>query len=193
MSNITLASDNFTRANGGLGANWTTTTGLNAPAIVSNQAQASVTSAASAASYTGRTWNANHWAQITMVSVANSNCYQGIFLRGQTGANTNYRVYVVGPPGATAVVNISKSVAGAFTALNNLTFTLAANDVLLASVIGTTISAYQNGAFLLSFSDSSISAAGDGPGFVIGADTSLTSSIGANWSGGEFGASIAWY
>ena len=180
-----LAADNFVRANGGLGTNWTTATGHNAPAIVSNQVQGGTVSSGNAAWWNANPFPNDQWAQSTINADANVNTYGGVFLRVANGAATMYRIYVVGPIGATAVAHIAKTVAGAFTDLNSATITLTAGDVIRGEVNGSALSLYQNNVLRVSTSDSSI--ASGAPGLIVGPDATLANAIISAWSAGDLG------
>jgi hypothetical protein len=86
--------DDFNRANGGLGANWTTVTGMGAPQINANKVRPqSVTGAAmSAAIYTGATFGANQYAEAYTPWIGQSvlDPGHGVRVRGATAANTCY-------------------------------------------------------------------------------------------------------
>lgn len=87
----TAVSDNFNRANGGLGANWTTQTGHSAPQISGNQI-ANIF-AGYGARYSGATFNGNQYS--SMLSGFSSGTFgaagsNGVAVRMQSGAHTFY-------------------------------------------------------------------------------------------------------
>lgn len=80
--------DNFNRADGGLGANWTTS-GDDGPAIASNAA-IGTQSEYTAAFYSGVSFNATHTSQIVKGNASN---YQGPGVRIDTG--TGFGIWVI--------------------------------------------------------------------------------------------------
>lgn len=92
---VTTATDNFNRANGGLGANWTTASGYlgTAPTITSNQVVGNASMTWQGAYYTGSgspncATLTGCWAQITVPVGGNSaNGVTGVLLMG-SGANS---------------------------------------------------------------------------------------------------------
>jgi hypothetical protein len=86
---VSSVSDNFNRANGGLGANWTAAGGFSGMAIVSNQVQAGVSATQVESAYTGAALSTiNQSVQVKhvaheAVSVINLNLITG------TGASRN--------------------------------------------------------------------------------------------------------
>lgn len=155
MSLITIASDNFNRADGGLGANWSTMTAQNAPQIVSNVVEpASLTSTFSAAY-----WNANpcpndQWAQVVVTACATSNDGILILLRAATGTNSGYQFQVKGALGASASVIIKSISSGTPTVLVSGTASVNAGDILYGEIVGTTLVMKINGTQVLTITDS---------------------------------------
>ncbi|MDE2098638.1 MAG: hypothetical protein KGL39_15395 [Patescibacteria group bacterium] len=186
FGNTTLGSDNFAYS-GTLNATyWSALSSDGLSTANSGVVQSS--SGNTAGLYTGSptiSWPNDQWAQVT-IKVANtdSNKFVGVLLRGSTSVLTTYRIYVSGPLGSSATVTIAKSVAGTFTIITSTTHTVSANDVLYATVIGTTLTAYINGSQVLQTTDSSI-AAGI-PGLTVGQNSTATDAQGATWSGGNF-------
>jgi len=180
-----LASDNFDRANGGLGTNWTTVTGLAAPQITSNTVNPLAVGSDSAAFYNAVSFPNDQWSQATMVAAATSQGIE-ILCRCAAAAKTFYYGQVTGPVGATAKAYLKKWVAGTLTSLvGPTTFTSAANDVFRLEVIGTSLVLYQNDVALISTTDSSI--ASGSPGIYVYADAGVITTIDLDlWSGGDF-------
>src|SRR5215469_1765025 len=65
-------SDNFNRADGGLGSNWTTMTGADAPQIVSHVLEPGTSGVANVAYWSANTFGSNQFVQATMPSVTGS-------------------------------------------------------------------------------------------------------------------------
>ena len=148
-----LAADNFDRADGGLGANWTTVTGFSAPAIRTNVVEDNaVGGAASIALRTAEAFPDDQYAQLTVKAAVTSNGrVVAATLRGVTTARTHYECQVAGPLGATATLTTVRYNAGAGTTLAGGTaiYTVAANDVLYCEIIGSTITLKINGTTIL--------------------------------------------
>lgn len=78
-------SDNFNRANGGLGANWTTITGLSAPTISGN----TIAAALSGAYWSANTFSDNQYSQGAVT--ASTDAYGAlVIVRQSSSANTSY-------------------------------------------------------------------------------------------------------
>jgi hypothetical protein len=149
------ASDNFNRANGALGTNWTVITG--GATIDTNVAETGGVGNDSASYWNADAFNGNHSSQIKVTTLnTDANKDVGVVLRAQSGATTYYEVSVLGPAGATAVIRIRKCSAGSNTSLNSGTFTVAAGDTFKADISGSTITAYVNGVSKLTTSDGAI-------------------------------------
>lgn len=188
-----LATDAFTRADGGLGANWTTVTGTNAPALVSNGVRdIDVGGNDAAARYSAVTWPNDQYAECSITTASSANVGGGPMVRASTTANTYYRATVKGPFGATAVIRIEKFLAGAYSALtSNITLTLAANDVIRLTVTtsgsNAVLTAYQNGVARAGPVTDSTSALTTGQaGIAVFVDAgALTDVVVDNWAGGS--------
>jgi hypothetical protein len=186
----TLASDNFNRADGGLGANWTTVTGFDAPTIVSGSVQdPSAQGTDAEAFYNAVSFPADQWAQVNALkAITATSRVTGVLLRQDTGgAPTCYRVVARGPLGTTATVEISKLVAGTFTSLASTTTTVNQGDTLYGEVQGSTIVAKVNGTQVLSATDTDI--ASGAAGIVVFVDTGTPAdAILDDWFAGNFPA-----
>jgi hypothetical protein len=186
----TLASDNFNRADGGLGANWTTVPGFDAPTIASGSViDPSVQGTDAEAFYNAVSFPANQWAQVNTLKALNATSRAvGVLLRQDTGgAVTCYRVVAKGPLGTTATVEISKLVSGTFTSLASTTTTVNQGDTLYGEIQGSTIVAKVNGTLVLSATDTDI--ASGAAGIVVFVDTGTTAdAILDDWFAGNFPA-----
>lgn len=142
-----VAVDLFQRADGGLGANWTTITGQNPLQIVSHVVESTVVSTASAGAYTGAVFGNDQFCQVT-IGALGVNGFCVLFVRGITSAATWYQLNVVGPVASlnTTQIAIFKSIAGATTQIGPFfSVTPQIGDVFTLSVIGNVLTAYQNG------------------------------------------------
>lgn len=181
-----LAADDFNRGNGGLGANWTTVFSTFAPAIVSNQCNEGTVNQENDAFWSARTWPNDQWTQVSVVVASGSGDYVGTCARTASGSVfSSYVVYVVGPLGASALIEVYKTVSGASTLLASATFTVAANDVIRLAVEGTTLRAYQNGVLRHGpLTDSALASGSAGVAIYNSAGAAQT--ILDNWQGGDF-------
>jgi hypothetical protein len=183
-----LVTDDFNRADGGLGANWSTTDSGAAPGIVSNTVQNTgfATTSHAEAIYTPIPFNDDQYAQITINTInTDVNHYVGVISRGTVNASgTEYRSYVLGPLGASASLHIGKLVAGVFTDLANVTLTIATGDKLRLECRTSQITAFVNGVQKLQVIDRSVT--GGLPGIVIGSGTAAADAIGDNFEAGDF-------
>jgi hypothetical protein len=83
--------DDFNRANGGLGANWTTVTGLGAPLIAGNLVSYLTAAAWQAAYYSGATFTANQYAAAWNGSPASPGI--GVMVRQSASDKSCYRLW----------------------------------------------------------------------------------------------------
>lgn len=98
-SSFATYTDNFTRANGSLGANWTTpSSNSTALTIVSDQVEAAITPPGlhNAEGYTAGTFSNNQWTKNTINNNGGTTALQSNFVRVNTGAGTFYND-AVGP------------------------------------------------------------------------------------------------
>jgi len=130
-------SDDFNRANGALGANWTTLTGTNAPAIQSNTWDAAGTQP-SASYWSANTFSANQSAEISFTDFS-----VGPSVRMAGAAQTAYYAYAEddGLESGTFIFRLYKVVAGTPTLLGS-SATGQTEQVLKLTASGTTITLY---------------------------------------------------
>jgi hypothetical protein len=164
------AYDNFNRANGGLGSNWTAATG--GPFLIS----ANVVPAPGGtvvANWNANTFAADQFSEVTMPVVGTA--FGGPAVR-ISGSNNWYSCL---ESTSGNLMTIQKNVNGSLTSLVNTGITPANGDLVRAEVAGTTITCRQNGAVINSTSDSSL--ASGSPGM----DVQSTAATFDNWSGGN--------
>lgn len=147
----TLFTDNFNRADGGLGADWTSLG--TAGTIVSNQFAGP--SASGLDYYDNGTPGAACWAQVTASTRVAAANYQGVALRLNTSVFDWYQVLW-----DTGNAYIQVVVAGVGTLLGSAIAAPANGDVVRLEVHGSTISVYYNNALIATRTDTTISAAG---------------------------------
>ncbi len=187
-----LASDDFNRADSGLGANWTTVTTGGNPTILSNEVRdTSVGGATSLAVYSAITWPDDQYAQIKVVAATSNTRSVGLILRGATAARTDYECQVIGPLGATTTLTIYRLVAGAATALvgGTAVYTVAAGDTAYCEIRGYDLTMKINGVTQLGpFTDTDVTKVASGSaGIEVNAGTgAVTDALLDNFAGGDF-------
>lgn len=180
---VTRATDNFNRANGGLGSNWTTVTGEDPMTIVSNAAQASTGGYLTNASvYTGSSFAADQFAEIQVVD-AGSLCATFLFVRMSTSTLSGYGMYLF--PN-TSVLRITKWDSGTETTLTSKTLGTATGTWKLEAV-GTSLKLYRNGALELSTTDSTHASGYPG----LGVEQGSASSQLDNFTAGDWASEAA--
>jgi hypothetical protein len=140
--------DNFDRANGGLGANWTSLTGPFR--IASNAAESGQGAGGQSRSiWTANNFANNQYAEITVANTVSGGSKIGPLVRGQPGADSGYYASC-----DTGGAEIFKVVAGTSTSLNWAGITMAIGDVIRLEVTGSTLVIKQNGVTRNTITDS---------------------------------------
>jgi hypothetical protein len=166
--------DTFNRANGGLGANYTTEAGSNAHQIVSNVVEPTALNVTSRSLYTGASpaLNAAQFTEITFTQLL-TGAFANPLVRMATGAVTHYAASVGGPTGSNFNVNVDRIVSGGVTILGgfNLSIPIAVGDVFRLRAMditnnGVLVSLYQNGNLIIEVTDFNTAPIASGnPGF----------------------------
>lgn len=186
---MTAVSDNFNRADGGLGSNWTTQTGANNPAIVSNTVQDPATDDIDAiAFYSAAAFGNDQKSQLELVSTSGSTPRGfGVCLRGLTDAITHYFFVGLFNHSLGRTSQIGKVVAGSATILAfESATTWVATDILAAQVRGTNLTLFRNGVVLLTAVDSAIAAGGAGLNIFVEAGGATSDLAADNWAANDF-------
>lgn len=180
---VTGATDTFTRANGGLGANWTAQSGLGTPSITNNAVgcrQFFVTT------YTAQTFSADCSSEVTLapgfLTTDLKKCPQ-VFVRRNASTLERYGFFV--DPGDPTGLQL-KFDGGVSTVILTKTTRIvpAIGDVWKITVVGNLITGYVNGVQKLQITDTRLSAAGgSGFGFVPNVGTSADDEIIGDWTG----------
>ena len=146
-----LAADDFNRADGGLGANWTTTTGNSAPVIATNEATSSGAGTFSAR-YTATGAPNDQYAEVTVGTVVSGSNDEGVgpACRIQSGVETFYLAQ-----GNSLQTRLYRCSSGAFTLLGE-GYGVVAGDLLRLTCNGSTISVQLNGYTIISATDANI-------------------------------------
>ena len=161
----TTASDNFNRANGSLGANWTDMTvggmAISNDAVVGTQAAGN-----SGDIYTGTTFGSDQSSQIQVTSTPlGGGQWIGPTVRAQNGGQSLYLGIYWGSNG-NPELEMFKLVNGGWTQLGSAfaSGTLAAGTELTLSVTGSTLSFSENGVVEITATDTSLTGGGTAPG-----------------------------
>lgn len=135
-------SDNFNRADGGLGNNWTTTTGNAAPQIVSNQMVTGTNGTANSAFWSADTFSDNQYAQATFPNILGGSDGPAVAVRMANSRgyflwfnNSSTTVSIFRMDSATSWTNIATS----------NTLTVSNTDVWKIEASGSAILGFQNG------------------------------------------------
>ena len=190
-----VATDGFTGGAGSLGPNWTTPTGGTALQVVSGPYVEPTTTAFCSAVYTGKSFGANHFSEVTLEALTGTlgqSTIQPIVIMS-AAAVTGYEGQILSPTGTSdAAARISKRVAGSGTVIGpTITIEPSLGDVFRLQVVTgsdgfPTLSLFQNGFLILQVQDTSTTPLTTGsPG--IGAFSSLgiaDAQISA-WGGGN--------
>jgi hypothetical protein len=177
-------SDNFTRADGALGSNWTTVTGTKAPQIVSNTLRAGTASTLNSAYWSASTFGNDQFAQATLPGSSGSQWGPGLAVRLSSSkgyflwyGNSANTVSIWRMDSATSWTELKQSSA--------LTIT-PASDVWKIQAVGSTISGYQNGNLVVQATDTKITSGSPGV-WLYFSSNQIT-----NWSGGDATAPVAY-
>lgn len=168
-----VVSDNFNRADGGLGANWITLTSSDAPQIVNNEvSQTSV--AVAAAFWSANSFNDDQFASVT-IGTTTSTGFTGA-VRMSASADTMY----FGAAGD--FIQLYKVIAGGYTQLGAVFTPVLSGDMLRLTANGTTVSLTLNGIEIINVTDSDI--ASGSAGFFCEGDNVHAATL-DDWQGGN--------
>jgi len=166
---VNSAYDNATRANGAIGANWTVTSGgIN---VASNSFQG--TGATNAAFWNVNPFAADEFAEATVTALNAGSDFIGPSVRVSSGGNWYSCVE------SNASLIFQRNVGGTITNVVTQAITGAVGDVLRIEAQGSAVKCYQNGALLITQTDSNLSAGSPGME-LFGIVATLK-----NWSGGN--------
>jgi hypothetical protein len=179
-----VATDTFQRANGGLGANWTTVTGDSALQIASHLVEPSASNTNCASYYSGSSFNNNQYADVVIATLADSNSFLGPEARVDNASSNHYAASFSGAAGSVHNVGLYKAISGvAYLLGSNTTITPQIGDILRISCVGTDISFFQNEHLLLQETDASLASGFPGVGMfnvTTIANSQISSFVGGN-------------
>lgn len=170
--------DAFTRAdNVDLGANWDSGyTGFNNLQIVSNAVRSTVTAALNVETVNTATYGPTR-AQVTITSFSGTDWLPRLYVRASAPASLNGYEVTAGDSGFLgSTIRVRRFDAGAATGLTtDSSVTWVAGDVMMLEAVGSTISVYRNGSFVVSTTDATYSTGRAGVG--ISNDTSTANTV----------------
>ena len=169
-------SDNFNRANGGLGSNWTTVSGTTAPQIVNNTAQPGSAGTLNSAYWSANTFGSNQYAAASFPNSSGTNYGPAIAVR-----LSNSKGYFLWYGNSASTVSIWRmDSSSSWTQLKaSAQLTVAATDVWQLQAVGSTLTGYQNGQPVVTTTDTHYTTGGPGI-WMYYATNQIT-----NWSGGD--------
>lgn len=174
-----LATDDFNRANGALGANWTNL--VNSFVILSNAAKPNAYGDDAVSIYSAATWPNDQYAQVNVLGIGNTalDIGPGVCLRA-ANANNFYRITC-----GTTHCDVAKVVSGSYSTITDLGAGFLPGDTLYAEIQGTTIKVFRNGVqFGTNVTDSSLSSGSAGLMYSSNASGVTVD----NFEGGDFAA-----
>lgn len=146
-------SDTFNRADGGLGANWTSQ--VQVPAIASNVAYGDAAGGYTTAFYSALSFSNDQTAQVLINNSVNY-CAPGCRMSALGGSANWYAHF--------SHAQLQKSVSGSVSTIAS-GWPISVGDTLKVGAVGTTITAYVNGASVGSITDSALASGAAGIGF----------------------------
>lgn len=189
-----IASDNFARADGGLGANWTTPTGVAALQIASNLCEPGSTIVDNAAVYTANPFSPAQYSEVTIHSVGASAVLVP-WVRGSTLNETAYEAAVGGNIGTACALKFLRITSGSEIQIGaTLSFTPNVGDALRLAVVDSTLGPvlffYQNGVLIFQIVDTAANPFETGnPGVRMTAPSAVNNVQISSWAGGGIGVS----
>lgn len=175
-ANASTVSDNFNRANGSLGANWTTVPGTTAPKINNNMAVPGSAATVNSAYWSATTFGTDQYAQASLPNSAGNQFGPGIAVR-LSGA-TGYFLWYGNSANTVSIWRMDSS--ASWTQLTQSgPLTVSAADIWMIQAVGSTISAYQNGNLVAQVTDATYAAGSPGI-WMYYASNQIT-----NWSAGD--------
>lgn len=173
-----IATDNFTRADGGVGANWTTyaAAGLQ---IAGNLVEG-LTTGRDGAFWNANAFNSDQYSEITIAGTAGA--IAPTVRCSSAGGENGYEAYFSGTFGSAGTMFFQKSVAGAVTNVSNVGVTVSVGDVIRIEAAGTTVTIYKNGTSILTAQDTSLTSGNPG---IFTQSNPVTKAQASLWAGGN--------
>src|ERR1700691_2453746 len=176
-------SDNFNRANGGLGSNWTTLGGTTAPQIVNNTAQPGSAGTLNSAYWSASTFGSNQYAAASFPNSSGTNYGPAIAVR--LSNSTGYFLWYGNSDDTVSIWRMDSS--SSWTELKaSAELTVSPTDVWQLQAVGSTLTGYQNGKQVVTTTDSNYTTGAPGI-WMYYATNQIT-----NWSGGDVATTPAY-
>jgi hypothetical protein len=170
-------SDTFDRANGGLGANWTTTPGTAAPQISGNTLHAGTASSVNSAYWSASTFGNDQFSQGTLPGSSGSNDGPGLAVR--LSGTKGYFLWYGNSTNTVSLWRMDNASSWTQLKASSTLKITPATDVWKIQVVGSTITGYQNGTQVVQATDTKITAGSPGTWLYYAANQI------DNWSGGD--------
>jgi hypothetical protein len=175
--------DNFNRANGGLGANWTTVRGTTAPQIVDDTAQPGSAGKVNSAYWSANTFGSDQYAAASFSTNSGSNYGPAIAVR--LSNSTGYFLWYGNSTSTVSIWRMNSS--SSWTELKaSAKLTMAATDVWQLQAVGSTLTGYQNGTPVVTTTDTHYKTGAPGI-WMYYATSQIT-----NWYGGDVDTTSAY-
>ena len=180
LSNAALAStvsDNFDRADGALGSNWTTVSGTAAPRIVSDNLRAGTASALNSAYWSASTFGNDQFAQATLPDSSGTQYGPGIAVR--LSSTKGYFLWYGNSPDTVSLWRMGSSSSWTQLKQSGPLTVARSTDVWGIQAVGSTVSGYQNGKLVVQATDTDIKSGSPGV-WLYNSSNQID-----NWSGGD--------
>ena len=176
-ASATTVSDNFDRADGGLGSNWTTVSGTAAPKIVSNNLRAGTASAVNSAYWSASTFGSDQFAQASLPNSSGTQYGPGIAVR--LSSTKGYFLWYGNSSNTVSLWRMDSSSGWSQLKQSGPLTVSPSSDVWMIQAVGSTISGYQNGKLVVQATDTKITSGSPGVWLYYPSDQI------DNWSGGD--------
>lgn len=169
---VVSVSDDFNRANGGLGANWFTAAELPAgsntnPQISGNAVVSSALNAVSYSAWKTTNFPPDQFAEVKIVALAAATAFILPSVRFKTTNQdfSAYQIALFGPAGSAVSATIRKVIGNVITTLTTFSITPVIGDIIRLEIVGSSLTAKQNGVVRATATDTVLTAGQ--PGFQV--------------------------
>ena len=176
-ASATTVSDNFNRADGPLGSNWTTVPGTSAPKIVSDILRAGTPGALNSAYWSASTFSNDQFAQASLPNSSGTQYGPGIAVR--LSGSKGYFLWYGNSSNTVSLWRMDSSSSWTQLAQSPSLTLSPSSDVWKIQAVGSTISGYQNGNLVVQATDTNIKSGSPGVWMY------YSSNQLDNWSGGN--------
>jgi hypothetical protein len=185
---VTVVSDNFNRADGGLGANWHGETPDSVMEIVSQQAVGNSSSSPNSGFWSADSFTDDQFSEATITVHPASSKWVGVTVRAASDG-TEYLLIAFNNGGTDSWLLFKRAGAGSFAQIGSTVVTpIVVSQVMRLEAEGTTITAKIDGAPIITQTDSDI--AGGAPGISNSGVADPANGALDNWSGGDVTADV---